>query len=1164
MSYPQDDNSTFSISLTESQRAQAVRMSGTPGGDIGNVILDVLAGTVVDLAGNPNLLFFHVVIIEHDDKVIPTIISAQIDLGNGHLLLFASETMDATPRVTAVNHSLITLVGRNDYYDDYILHPGGAKDDDPLPLDGLSVDPNINLVGAQLIECNDNPIDCDGIVLTIVLTEKQRARAVNRSSTPGGDGINMTLSILDDSMRDIALNTVNETHNISIVELADHVPPTTTSARLNYSDGVLVITASETIDVTPSTNIDPSKLFILDDGVVASTSLRVVPLTNAKVTQRDGVSFTVTLTEAQRVAALEISMMPGGITAQGKMTEDPVLLETSIGAYFDVGTNDVLITTGIVVSESADVVPPTLVSAAIDLNDGKLRVLFSETIDTTPAASKIDTSRIFVRNDTAGADELALSSSGVVEFDSLTVTLKLTETERVKCIERSATSGGDGAPISLRLRSAAVHDIGTNVNRASAIEGVVVAETADVTPPEILSAELNYGTGVLVVTCSETIDSTPATLVRPELLVLVNDSEYRKIPETDEIPANISLAGATITASDDPVGKTFTVHITESMRVAALYASAMPLEHHGDAFDAIDLIAEPGSVQDIAQNRQVKVAFVTATEVADTVRPFIKSALIDFNDGTLELKPSETLHSDADSGLAGGKLDLTKIYISNQTGAQVAQIDTNDYDSRERMRFTLEGALSVEILPGTPGNIRIVLNEAQRIAAIRISNTTGPGDKTPILIETDSNAITDLSLNRNIQRRNILCVETPDTTPPSLSTLAKIDYSTGTLTVRFSETVSGSTGVTGVNPALIYMSNSPGTLDFSVAAAYIPKIDLVQFSIVLSEPERALAIAMSGTPGGDKTALYVETLQDAFSDISLNRNPIGIAVLLQELPDIITPGVVNASFDFGTGQLIIFTDEFVDSTPNTLVDFSKIFISNSVNSRDISLSVPSMSEFRIGPNPLASGTNGESLRIDAVSVVSHDADTITLALTEAQRAAAVSISHVAGTNGDDQGTVLDVLVGAVVDIAQNRNDRAFGVSIREIPDTVRPFVLNASLDLGSGVIKVYCSEKMDTTPFENQGVQTVLNVSALALWDTSTFIDETTTVVAELSSPPGITLTQHDSSVVELTLSEPLRVLAVKKASFVYTNSLNGNNPFSGGTPARAGWRWREAVPETP
>ena len=44
------------------------------------------------------------------------------------------------------------------------------------------------------------------------------------------------------------------------------------------------------------------------------------------------------------------------------------------------------------------------------------------------------------------------------------------------------------------------HPIGTNVNRASAIEGVVVAETADVTPPEILSAELNYGTGVLVVT----------------------------------------------------------------------------------------------------------------------------------------------------------------------------------------------------------------------------------------------------------------------------------------------------------------------------------------------------------------------------------------------------------------------------------------------------------------------------------------------------------------------------------------------------------------------------------------------------------------------------------------------------------------------------------------
>ena len=160
-----------------------------------------------------------------------------------------------------------------------------------------------------------------------------------------------------------------------------------------------------------------------------------------------------------------------------------------------------------------------------------------------------------------------------------------------------------------------------------------------------------------------------------------------------------------------------------------------------------------------------------------------------------------------------------------------------------------------------------------------------------------------------------------------------------------------------------------------------------------------------------------------------------------------------------------------------------------MNSRDISLSVPSTSNFRLGPNPHASGTNGESLRIDAVSVVSHDLDAITLMLTEAQRAAAVSLSLVAGTNGDGQGTVLDVLVDAVMDIAQNRNNRAFGVSIREIPDIVRPFVLNASLDLGNGVVKVYCSEKMDATPIASQDERTVLNASALALWNTRTFID---------------------------------------------------------------------------
>ena len=83
--------------------------------------------------------------------------------------------------------------------------------------------------------------------------------------------------------------TVNETHNISIVELPDQIPPSALSAQLNYSDGELIITASETVDVTPSTNVDSSKFFLLDDGVVSSTLLRVVPLAGADIIQRDGV-----------------------------------------------------------------------------------------------------------------------------------------------------------------------------------------------------------------------------------------------------------------------------------------------------------------------------------------------------------------------------------------------------------------------------------------------------------------------------------------------------------------------------------------------------------------------------------------------------------------------------------------------------------------------------------------------------------------------------------------------------------------------------------------------------------------------------------------------------------------------------------------------------------
>ena len=133
---PIKDNSTFSITLTESQRAQAVRMSGTPGGDIGNIILDVLAGTVFDLAGNPNLLFFHVVILEHEDDVPPYILSTTLHLSTGYLIITGSETLDVTPTsvgdtnppLNASNIALVNTMFTSAHMSQDLTTPGTTND----------------------------------------------------------------------------------------------------------------------------------------------------------------------------------------------------------------------------------------------------------------------------------------------------------------------------------------------------------------------------------------------------------------------------------------------------------------------------------------------------------------------------------------------------------------------------------------------------------------------------------------------------------------------------------------------------------------------------------------------------------------------------------------------------------------------------------------------------------------------------------------------------------------------------------------------------------------------------------------------------------------------------------------------------------------------------
>ena len=126
-------------------------------------------------------------------------------------------------------------------------------------------------------------------------------------------------------------------------------------------------------------------------------------------------------------------------------------------------------------------------------------------------------------------------------------------------------------------------------------------------------------------------------------------------------------------------------------------------------------------------------------------------------------------------------LDLSRIYLYDNA---LEVLDAS---------FNLAG--SDVKLDGNAFAVTIALTEQQRIAAVKRSkygNSTyvggGDGLFTSQFIKVDAGFMTDLAGNSNDEQTGVSVAEVLDETPP-VAIGASIDYSTGKLTVRFSESI---------------------------------------------------------------------------------------------------------------------------------------------------------------------------------------------------------------------------------------------------------------------------------------------------------------------------------------------------------------------------------------
>ena len=234
--------------------------------------------------------------------------------------------------------------------------------------------------------------------------------------------------------------------------------------------------------------------------------------------------------------------------------------------------------------------------------------------------------------------------------------------------------------------------------------------------------------------------------------------------------------------------------------------------------------------------------------------------------------------------------------------------------------------------------------------------------------------------------------------------------------------------------------------------------------LIFSESERTALIGYSGTKGGDSpftnisktfvdenSSLILDVQQGAFKDLSAKLVVQKLDIVMEEIPDNKGPTFETRAphtLDFNDGTLIIRSHKTLNIDPYESafvpIDLRKVYISQSGTSLDVVLT-------------------------GATVISTEDSLDLTVRLEEAQRVAAIFLSNTPGGGGtfslgDGSAAFLALLRGALMDTARNLNNDSFSLIVAETPDTTRPHVLSAALDLNDGRLRSTADETLDATP----------------------------------------------------------------------------------------------------
>ena len=250
---------------------------------------------------------------------------------------------------------------------------------------------------------------------------------------------------------------------------------------------------------------------------------------------------------------------------------------------------------------------------------------------------------------------ISLNGSTVVPDDGETVTLKLTENQRIRAMAISGTPGGDTLPTLVNLETGSYRDVAQNFGEAVLISGILMREIKDTVGPGIDRVVVDFGYGTVDIFFSETIDVTPISRLNLSSMFAVNNTGDRKV----------SMFGGTVIAGP-VIGEgvfdalSVTIKLKEYQRIAMTRISGVG----GGDGGASKFDMEALAVYDYSGNPNVGIFDIEVTEIPDVVPPTLLSGEIDLNVGTLTIFASETL----DTIPLETNVDMAKIRLQKTPG----------------------------------------------------------------------------------------------------------------------------------------------------------------------------------------------------------------------------------------------------------------------------------------------------------------------------------------------------------------------------------------------------------------------------------------------------------------------------------------------------------------